>query len=353
MVLGPVETLDDHAVCLRAVAERRGLPTDIVFGSRYAVAVRRRPWLRITLGSRHYFFSAGVLLDGAKPVGSSLGSLINGRADVMARDKGVTNEMLRSVGCAVPDGRVFGRDQLSEALAYAGSLNAAVCVKPTTGSYGFLVFPELRSADAIARAFQRVAAKYPRILVEQSIRGVDVRYFFVWPRVVAGVLALPPTVTGDGQRDIAALIAATNEERARRALPGCFPIRIDDDLIDTLGRDGLTLASVPATNRTVVLRHVVNRAVGGECVNPGENLHPSYARVAEVATRVIPGLRISAVDMKVTDPLLPAAPGNHWVLEVNSTPGLLPYHYPWRGAPQDIGGAILDYLQAHQAGECQ
>jgi cyanophycin synthetase len=157
-------------------------------------------------------------------------------------------------------------------------------------------------------------------------------------------------VTGDGQRDIAMLLAAMNEERIRRALPGTFPVEVDDNLRGTIAAEGLTLASVPEAGRQVVLRHAVNRAVGGECLSLPGRIHPSYAEVAGAACRAIEGIRVASVDMKVLDPERPAAPGNHWILEVNASSGLMPFHYPSDGPEQDISGLILDYLEARAAG---
>lgn len=336
--------LDPHASCLRAVADRRGVPNAVVMGTRYVVAARPRPWLHLRFGARSFYFAAGVLLDGSRPTGAALGALVNGRADLVSRDKGQANAVMRAAGVAVPDGRVFRRGEEDAAVGYALSLGGDVCVKPTTGSFGFLVAPALADPARIRAAFARTAAKFPSVLVERSVAGVDLRCFFVWPRVVAMVLALPPAVVGDGRSRILDLIEAKNAERARRALPGCHPIAVDADLEDVLTVAGLTPRSVPRAGQRVVLRHVVNRAVGGECVNPAGLIHPSYARVAEAACRAVPDLVISAVDMKVDDPARPAMAGNHSVLEVNASPGLLPFHYPWDGPAQDIGGAILDYL---------
>lgn len=339
-----IPPLDDHAVCLREAARRKGVSTDVVMGSRYMVAERLRPWLRLRFGHRCFFFAGGVLLDGARRRGASLGTMVNGRADLVARDKGRTNALLRAADVPAPEGRVFRRGQHDEVASHARQIGGPVCVKPTTGSYGFLVTPNLVDPDRIVAAYARTAERFPEVLIERSVQGVDVRCFFVWPRVVAMVVALPPAVTGDGQATIATLVERKNAQRAARALPGCKPIVVDADLAAVLATEGLTLDSVPPAGRTVILRHVVNRAVGGECINPVGMIHESYARVAEAACRVVPDLRISAVDMKVDDPARPAAAGNHCVLEVNASAGLLPFHYPWEGPAQDIAGAIVDYL---------
>ena len=72
-------------------------------------------------------------------------------------------------------------------------------------------------------------------------------------------------------------------------------------------------------------------------------LHASYVALAEKACLALPGLRIAGYDLLVADR---RRPGDAWVLEVNSSPGIAFFHHPWRGAPQDVAGRIADWLLA-------
>ncbi len=342
--------LDPHSICLRRAAEGRGIPTDVVVGSHRILSVRGRAWLRLRFGTHDFFFRRGLLLDSAGQRGTVLGSPLNGRGIGISRDKVATKAVLDAAGISTPTGRLFGAGEEKAALAFAAELGGPICVKPRIGSHGFLVFPDLPSPADVVAAFRAVVARFHEAMVEQSLRTPELRHFFVWPKAGPMLLALPPMVTGDGQRDIATLIDAMNEERMRRARPGTFPVEVDERLRETIAAEGLTLASVPEAGRRVVLRHAVNRAVGGECLSLPGRIHPSYAEVAGAACRAIEGIRVASLDMKVLDPEQPAAPGNHWILEVNASSGLMPFHYPSDGPEQDISGLILDYLEARAAG---
>ncbi|GAB6845796.1 hypothetical protein JCM2811A_47980 [Methylorubrum rhodinum] len=46
---------------------------------------------------------------------------------------------------------------------------------------------------------------------------------------------------------------------------------------------------------------------------------------------------------------MPAAPGNHWVLEINSSPGIGDVLHPWSGEPQDVGAMLVAFLQRQAA----
>jgi D-alanine-D-alanine ligase-like ATP-grasp enzyme len=165
---------------------------------------------------------------------------------------------------------------------------------------------------------------------------------------VAVKISLPANVVGNGASTIETLIAVKNREREIRAVPGHHPIVIDAGLRATLQAARLSLAFVPAAGRRVLLRRVSNGAVGADSIECAEAIHASYAGQVEAACAAIPGIRICAIDMVILDRQAPATPRNHWILELNSSPGLLPYHYPWQGRPQDIGGAILRHLGDEQ-----
>lgn len=333
--------LDDHAVCLREAAARLGIPTEARILARPDEAAAM--WLLLRLGRATWYFRTGVIRRDAKPPGLP-GLHINGRAAAVTTDKMATKRVLSAAGIAVPRGRTFGPAEVYGAIAYAAGLGQAVCVKPNRGRKGILAFPGQRGADAVAAAFERVALRYGEILVEESVTGEVVRFFYVRPASVAVKISRPPNVVGDGFLTIAQLIIVKNLERQARALPGHNPILVDDDLERTIAASGLSLSSIPAAGRRVMLLAISNGAAGADSIECADAIDPSYARQVEAACAAIPGIRVCAIDMMIRDRRTPAAPGNHWVLELNSSPGLLPYHHPWEGRPQDVAGAVLAHL---------
>ncbi|PWC40606.1 hypothetical protein [Azospirillum sp. TSO35-2] len=336
---------DYHAICLGTAARARGIATRYVHGvySRFHPFPSR--WLDLTVGGRAYLFASGMLLVKGGDPWRGLGLHINEEATLIIRDKQRAKSFLDARGFGTPAGRVFRRNDLSAALDAFGSFAGPVCVKPNQGTKGELVFPAIADRARYERAVRRVAARHQKILVEESVTGQLIRFFFVRPRVVAVKLSRPASVVGDGSATIARLIDLKNARRDRRAVPGHSNIAVDDDLRDFLAMTGRGLDDVPAAAERVFLRGTSNGATGADSLDCRADLHPSYLDVLAAACNAVPGLNLTAVDVMIRDPAAPARHGNHWILEMNRNPGLTPYHFPWRGGAQDVSGAILDALE--------
>lgn len=309
--------------------------------------------LRVAIGDTVFGYAGGVLrrMDPDAPNGR--GRHINGRGFLTAQSKQATREALAACGCAVPEGRSFAPDAVAAALAYAADLGGPVCVKPDRGQRGVNVAPGLTAPDAIARAFARAAAGPggEAVVIEQSLAGDLIRFFYVAPRVVGVKLSRPASVVGDGFSSIAALIADKNRERARRHCHGHRDLVADDDVRAWLARSGRDLASVPGPGERVFLRGVSNAAAGGDTIACPERVHHSYVdQVAAVCAALAP-LKLAALDTLIADPGQPLTATGFAVLEVNNSPDVLSYLHPWEGPRQDVVGPILDLMQRLAAGE--
>jgi len=42
----------------------------------------------------------------------------------------------------------------------------------------------------------------------------------------------------------------------------------------------------------------------------------------------------------------PAAADNHWILDVNSAPGIATFHFVHEGRPAEVADAVMDWLLA-------
>ena len=331
----PLALLGDHDQCLREAAERMGVATE-------SVAVKGQAWLKMRCAERTYFCRDHCLYHA--DAGGGPGEPLNRTAHAAATDKHRTKAILRLAGIPCPTGEAFPSTALDAALRYAAGLPGEICVKPNRGSLGDLAFPALRTADEVVEACVSVASAYDEILVEESVPGEVWRFFFVHPAVVGAKQGRPASVLGDGVRTIAELIDAKHKERVRRRLPGYSNIPEGHARDFMLARQGLTYGSVIADGRRVALHPASNGAMGGDSLSRPTALHPGYAPMMKRAFAAIPGLLIAAIDSVLVDPALPPTSDNFWVLEINTMPGFLPFHYPWEGPSQDICGAIISLL---------
>lgn len=336
---------DYHSICMRRAVAAKGIDAHYIIAPYGGRLTRPLRWLTFMAGGWRYYFSGGWLGEEGRDPWKRLARHVSDDATILVRDKNRLKSHLAGLGFGVPSGQVFRRNDMAAALRAFDGLCGPLCVKPNQGSQGDCVFTSISTRADYEAAVRHVAARYQKILVEESVAGTLIRYFYVRPAVVAVKLSRPASVVGDGIADLTRLIDAKNAVRRWRAVPGHVPIVADDEVRRFLGTQGRRLEDVPAAGERVYLRGTSNGAVGADSIAVPGLAHPTYADVIAAACRSVPGLNVTAVDVMIRDPAEPAAPGNHWILEMNRSPGVTPYHHPWKGEPQNVCGAVLDLLE--------
>ena len=338
----PKDGIGLEAEGLRIAARAAGIPTDVVVGRRLG---QTRPWLRLRVGERVYCYARGTLRHGTDDAADPLGPHVNGDLARLTGNKAAVKDRLRAAGLATPEGALFGDDAQEAALAYAARLARPVCIKPNGGWAGWYVYPGLTQPHQMVAAFRKARRFRRGVLVEESVPGEVFRFFYLAPDCVAAKLNRSPSVVGDGRSTVAALIQARNDALRERESPVFKIVSEGPDLRRALRAQGLRQDSVPEGGRRITLNHVSNIRRGGETHDGLSGTHPSYRKVAEAAFATIPGLKIAALDMMVVDRAQAAAPGNHWVLEINSSPTITDFQFPWTGVAQDVPGMVIAFLQ--------
>ena len=337
---------DVHSGCIFHAARQRSIPVERIMAPRIRGGVPE-PWLRLIIGGRRYFYSQAILISDPDPADSRKAHHVNRGFARSSADKHAFKRLLSELGVPVPAGECFAASDIAGAEAMFTSLGRPACVKPRRAGQGRQVYPWLRDLAAFREAFRAAGQAYPELVVEEHVEGDQVRFFYVRPLVVGVRLDRPANVVGDGSHSIAELAAAKTEVR-RKKPPGFSPILLDKEADRYLAQQGLARDSRPAAGARVFLRGTSNPVTGGEGVDCRPFLHPSYGRLVEDFCGRLPELHLSAIDMMLSDPAAPAAPGNHWVLEVNSDPGLTSFYFPWEGEPQDAGGALIERLMVER-----
>ena len=337
---------DVHSGCMFHAARQRGIPVERIMAPRSHGGVPE-PWLRLLIAGQRYFYSQAILISDPDPADSRQAHHVNRGFARLSADKHAIKGLLAELGVPVPAGECFASGDLGSAEAIFETLGGPACVKPRRAGQGRQVYPWLRDPAAFREAFQAAGRGYPELVVEEHVEGEQVRFFYVRPFVVGVRLDRPANVVGDGSRSIAELAAAKTEAR-RKKPPRFSPIVMDREADRYLAQQGLARDSRPAAGARVFLRGTSNPNTGGEGVDCRSFLHPSYGRLVEDFCARLPELHLSAIDMMLSEPAAPAAPGNHWVLEVNSDPGLTSFYFPWEGEPQDVGGALIELLMVER-----
>jgi D-alanine-D-alanine ligase-like ATP-grasp enzyme len=331
--------------CLFRAATARGVPAQrIIFSPRRRRA--RQQWLQLKIGTRRYVCRKGVIYVSRGPFGWWINH-INRSAISVTPSKHKTNSKLREAGLSVPDGRAFARDEIGPALEYFDLLGRNACVKADNGRKGVGVFPRITNQGHFRSAFLRVAQEDRSIVVEKNVPGDTFRYMVIDGKIAGVRLGRPANVVGDGVRTIAELVVAKNVEIRLANIPGAWvEVNLDDEADRILTLSGLSRDSRLAEGHRAFLRATSNVASGGDAVCNPSGLHPSYEEEVLKAVAAIPELVLTGVDIMIADYRQPAAPTNHWFLDLNSAPGISTFHFPREGEPSDIAGQIMDWLLA-------
>jgi cyanophycin synthetase len=258
--------------------------------------------------------------------------------------KPLTNTLLRSVALPVPEGqRVHSAD---EAWEVAQEIGLPVVVKPEAGNHGKGVSVNLRTEAEVREGFELARdQRKGRVLVEQYVEGADHRLLVVGGRLVAAARRDPAAVTGDGRSTIEQLVREANKDPRRREGHSSIltRIRLDAESDLVLQQQGFTRDSVPEAGLVVRLRSNGNLSTGGTATDVTDEVHPSNARVAELAVQVL-NLDIAGIDVICKDIRQPLRDQRGAIVEVNASPGLRMHLSPTNGKPRDVGTPIVEML---------
>ncbi|HEX2913000.1 MAG TPA: cyanophycin synthetase [Chloroflexia bacterium] len=305
-----------------------------------AAKARKIPVLRLTPTGSLVQLGYGVY---QKRIQASETSNTSAIAVDMCQEKPLTNRMLRMVGVPVPDGRPV--DSAEEAWEVAQEIGLPVVVKPEAGNQGKGVSVNLNSEEEVRAAYDIADNYRGGVLVEKYIVGNDYRLLVVNGEMVAASRRDPAMVMGNGVHTIRELVEEVNKDPRRR--PGhsstLTRIRLDAAAELVLSQQGLSLDSVPPEGKVVKLRQNCNLSTGGTATDVTEEVHPSNARLAELAAQIL-ALDIAGIDVLCQDITRPLSEQGGAIVEVNAAPGLRMHLHPAYGTPRDVGVPIVRML---------
>ncbi len=259
----------------------------------------------------------------------SLSELTSSIAMSRCDDKRVTRNVLAAAGLRVPDQIVAGGDASLEAfLARHGS----VVVKPVRGEQGLGVRVDLRDAAAAAKAIEDARRFADEVIVEERVRGVDLRIVVIDYQVVAAATRLPPQITGDGRSTVQSLIAHLSRRR-EAATHGESSIPIDAETERCVRAAGRRMDEVLGAGETLEVRKTANLHTGGTIHDVTSRLHPT---LADAAVRAARALEIPVVGLDFIVPDVEGA--DYAIIEANERPGLANHE------PQPTAERFVDLL---------
>jgi len=261
----------------------------------------------------------------------------------IACDKALTKAILDEVAIPVPRGGICIFEH--EALKIAEDIGFPVVVKPKCGNKGKFVFLNIQNREELISAFHKVKTYDEEVIIEKYITGRDYRLLVVGGKMVAASERIPAHVVGDGIHNVKELIKIENKNKLRgdgHEKP-LTKIKIDEQVIEMLNKQGFSLETVVEKDHIIWLRGNANLSTGGIPIDCTEEVHEENCRVAELAAKTI-GLDIAGIDMVIPDISKPISHNFGAIVEVNAAPGIRMHLYPAKGKPRNVASPILDMI---------
>ena len=241
----------------------------------------------------------------------SLSELTTAIAMSRCQDKRVTRRLLSAAGISMPQQQVAG--SRVDNLAFL-SEHKRIVVKPAQGEQGTGVSVDVRTPRGLEQAVERAGTQ--DVILEQMVKGIDLRVIVIDHRCVAAALRRSPVVVGTGRHSIRDLIEKQSRRRAA-ATGGESRIPLDDETLRCITEAGYELDSVLPRDERVVVRKAANLHTGGTIHDVTETLHPALARACQIASRVL-DIPVVGFDLIVSSEREP----EYFMIEANERPGL-------------------------------
>ena len=259
----------------------------------------------------------------------------------ICQNKPLTKRMLEFHGVPTPKGVDFKPSELASAVAFISQMEKPIVVKPSDagGSHG--VSTGVTDEASFTAAWRLAIAEggpTASVVVEEFVRGVELRALVVGDSVVSYVARVQPFVVGNGNATMEELVADMNGRRSVHYRSVQLPVVLDWGFIGTQGH---SLSTIPHDDEIVLLNPFGLPSNGSLLVEMVDLMSIEMKELAVRARRAIPELEVGGVDILVK---------NIWdartarVVEVNTSPSLNLHRYVTHGEPRDVLRVIVDYF---------
>ena len=237
----------------------------------------------------------------------------------IADDKRRTNALLRAHG--LPHATQIVVNAIPAAIRAARELGYPVIVKPTGSSESRGITGNILNDEELAAAVALAFHHSGKVILEPFLKGNDHRFLIIGGKAAHVTRHQTAQVSGDGRSTVEQLVAKANENplRGDEVDKPYTVLRLEDDALRMLARQGLSAKSVPADGQTVVLSSICHLSTGGTAVDMTEVTHPDNIAAAERIARLI-GLDICGIDFLHPDVTRSYKDVGGVILEVNQGP---------------------------------
>src|SRR5690625_820027 len=260
----------------------------------------------------HYFFG-------------SRGNKVSNEAVSIVHQKHKAKMYFDDEKVPTPKGIMFDKMAENQAvLDRVKTLQYPLVIKPVQGNFGKGVMTNIKNQTELISAMNYVVRsfeEYNNFIIEEFYEGEEYRVYVIGNEVVAATKRIPANITGDGVSTIDELIQKKNKERKKNPYLAERLIHVDDNIINYLEKQKLSLESVPEKGRFIRLKGQANISAGGDPIDASDFLSEKAKKIAIAAVKSIPLLVHAGVDIIVNgDDVL--------VLEVNANSDVAMHVFP-------------------------
>lgn len=262
----------------------------------------------------------------------------------VADHKDATYDILKYYGFGVPDSKAVS--SLDQAIDVAQTIGYSLVVKPEDSAYGLGVTVSVTDEESLKKAYEYAySINEGEVIVQRFIPGEDYRVMIVGYKVVAIAQRIPCRVLGNGKTNINDLIKKENENPLRglgKSSPMSI-IEVDNNMIDYLKLQNLSLESVPKKGEYIYLRKIANLSTGGEAIDITAKSTAANNKMFEEMAECMQA-SVVGIDIRCEDITKNLSTEDYAVIEVNASPGIRMHHYPSKGKPINVAKKILEAL---------
>jgi GNAT-family acetyltransferase (TIGR03103 family) len=305
----PEATLNPYAEIIVREAQRRGIAVRVLDAD--------AGYFELSFGGRSIICR------------ESLSELTTAIAMSRCDDKVVTHRLIGKAGLRVPAQLVTNDSAVAEDFLQQ---RQSVVVKPARGEQGAGISVDVRSPQALEAAMAEARKYCETVVLEEFVRGEDLRIIVIDNEVVAAAVRRPAQIKGNGSDTIRHLIEKQSRRR-EAATKGESRIPIDAETARCIADKGYDMDDVLPYSEYLVVRKTANLHTGGTIHDVTAELHPvlRHAAISAAQTLQIP---VTGLDMIVPSP----AEQDYVIIEANERPGLANHE------PQPTAERFVDLL---------
>lgn len=263
-------------------------------------------------------------------------------------NKDLTKRYLKKGNINVAEGKVFNKNDFKKnGNDYYKEIGFPIVIKPLSDAHGNLVFIGINNKTKYLESIKKVFEKNNYVLVEKEFKGKEFRFITNRKKVIAVTCREPANIIGDNIHTIQELIEIKNND-PRRGNANEKPltkIKIDNVVKQCLADQKITIDSVIPKDKKIFLRKNSNISTGGDSINVTDQAHNDFKDIAIESVCAIPGLPYAGVDLMTNiDISQKPTKNNYIIVEINSSPGIYPQHFPYQGKSINVAKEIINII---------